>query len=49
MKTKRKKKKEDEVEIKGIKKDLKKFGKRRVKVPKIPKVWKKRMVVKLKK
>ena len=48
-KVKRKRKKEDEVEIKGIKKDLRTFGKRRVKVPGIPKAWKKRMVVKFEK
>ena len=41
-------KKKKEKKEKGIKGELKAFGKRRVKVPKMPKAWKKRMVVKLK-
>ena len=41
--------KKKKIKAQGIKGELKGFGKRRVKVPKLSKAWKKRMVVKLKK
>ena len=44
---KKKKDKDKDKKEKGLRGELKAFGKRRVKVPKLPKAWKKRMVVKL--